>query len=160
MCGNCDIVPADTLDPFEVRQLEKELVKLDPKFMDVVETLHGGLYTRSAKVKRGEILIGACHKTKNFFHVVSGKVAIWDQAHGLRIITGPHSEICRDGTQRVGVALSDVECLNIMETECVTVQAAEAAMIHPFTLPTGCAGLMLRIVRAVFGPRGKIQLKL
>ena len=58
MCGDCEIVES-WIDPREVAKLEADLLKIEPRFMDVTHSFNGGLYTRSAKVKRGEILIGA-----------------------------------------------------------------------------------------------------
>ena len=158
MCGDCDIVET-WIDPREVAKLDAELLRVQPRFMDVTHTFGGGLYTRTATVMRGEILIGAKHRAKNFFSITKGKIAVWDAEHGLRVLQAPFSEICRDGTQRMGIALTDVECQNIYETDKTNWQAVEQEMIYPFTLPTNCAGLMLRMVKAICGQGGRIQLK-
>lgn len=158
MCGDCEIVES-WIDPREVAKLEADLLKIEPRFMDVTHSFNGGLYTRSAKVKRGEILIGAKHRAKNYFSITSGKFAIWDAENGLRVLSAPFSEICRDGTQRLGIALEDSTCQNVLETEKTNWEEVEKEMIYPFTLPTSCAGIMLRLVKAVLGQHGTIQLK-
>jgi hypothetical protein len=143
MCGNCEVVPAQS----DAARLEASLRDLKAGFMDVTHTFLNGVYTRSGRVQAGEILVGTRHRKKNFLHVSRGRIAIWDNYNGFRIVSAPHTEISAPGIQRIGIALEYVEMCNILETDAVTVLDVENEMIFPLTLPENIGEKILNLVR-------------
>lgn len=133
MCGNCEIVWPEKPEP--MAKIESLLANAKPAFMEVTHTFKGGVYTRTGKIAAGEIIIGAKHRAKNILNIYKGKIAVWDNINGFRILTAPHSEISFPGIQRIGIGIEDVEGCNIFETEKTTVDEVENEMLYPFTLP-------------------------
>jgi hypothetical protein len=144
MCGNCDIVPAESREVI-VQKIESLLVGAKLEFMNVQHYFHNGVYTRSGKITAGEIIIGAKHRAKNVFHISKGKIIVWDEFNGVRTLTAPYSEISKPGIQRIGYALEDVEGCNIFETDKTTVLEVETEMLFPFTVPIGAGDKILKI---------------
>jgi len=132
MCGNCDIVPPVVLAPVEVFTG----VPLQ-KVMQVQRRLENGVYTRTGKIPAGGILLGCEHRKENIFHLTKGSLILWDKKNGMRHVTAPFSEVTVPGIQRVGFALDEVEGCNILKTEKLTVEEAEAEMFFPFVEPPG-----------------------
>lgn len=137
MCGNCEIIqptPETTVEKIAVSRVFSQA-----EFMDVKHTFKDGIYTRTGKIAAGEIIIGTKHRAKNILHIAKGKIAVWDNLNGFRVLTAPHSEISLPGIQRVGIGIEDTEGSNIFETDKTTVEEVENEMLFPLTLPENLA---------------------
>lgn len=145
MCGNCEIVWPEKPQP--LAKIERLLANAKPAFMEVTHTFKAGIYTRTGKIAAGEIIIGAKHRAKNILTIYKGKIAVWDNINGFRILTAPHSEISFPGIQRIGIGIEDVEGCNIFETEKTTVEEVESEMLYPFTLPENVAETVLQLTQ-------------
>jgi hypothetical protein len=145
MCGNCDIIPAETDAAAKIDAL---FADYRPEFMPVQHTFCNGVYTRTGKIPAGTIIIGAQHRAKNIFHLAKGKVVVWDVFHGVRTLTAPFSEVTLPGTQRLGLVLEDIEGSNIFETDKTTVAEVESEMLFPFTVPSLVGQKILRLTNA------------
>lgn len=166
MCGNCDIVEEPVvncevikdepqgvvfvIDDFSeetAKKIEGQVLKMNLTFMDVKHTFLNKVYTRTGTVKAGQFLIGTKHKKKNILHISKGKIAVYDNFNGFRILEAPHSEISFEGIQRIGYVLEDFEGSNIFETEQTTVDGVENEMLHPMALPENVGIKILNLVK-------------
>ena len=144
MCGNAEIVSLERLE--KIACIEKMFVGYEPRFLDVTHTFLNGVYTRSGKIKQGEFVIGFTHKKKNFLHLATGKLAMWDNVNGFRILTAPHSEVSTPGIRRIAFALETTTGSNIMETEKNTVEDVESEMFEPFVLPANVGEKIVKLL--------------
>lgn len=174
MCGNVDIKPAvlDQATPetasrtdkpiefFPVNMKDKaaavgQLSKMSRKlqavfsFMPVTHTFGDGLYTRTANIKAGLIIVGAKHKAENIFHFSRGACVVWDRFHGIRLLRAPFSEITRPGTQRLGFVVEDLTVCNIFRTETKNWEQAEAEMGFPFIVPANAGEKLFNLLQFV-----------
>ena len=133
MCGNVEIIPP--ADVAAIARIDAALATCKLDFMNVRHTFGDGIYTRTGIIAAGEIIIGAKHRAANVFHIARGKIWVWDEFHGTRLLEGPFSEMTKPGTQRIGIAVTEVEGSNIFQTEKITRDEVEAEMLYPFTLP-------------------------
>jgi hypothetical protein len=147
MCGNVNIAPPEPAaeNLAKVAEIEARLINFKPNFMEVTHTFCNRVYTRSGKIKAGEIIIGAKHRVRSVFHIAKGKIWVYDNFHGLRLLAAPFSEITLPETQRIGLGVEDVEGCNIFETDCTTIEDVEFEMLYPFTLPANVGATILQL---------------
>lgn len=151
MCGDVEIIDDKKTAVSVLLSLKKEalqslLESLPAIAMPVTHKLENGVYTRSAKIPKGELIIGAEHRKKSVFHVSKGKIVNWDNVHGLRIFNAPFSEVTLPGMQRMGFALEDSEGCNICETEKTDIAEIESEMVMPFKVRSDCAERLIEIL--------------
>jgi hypothetical protein len=140
MCGNVDIAPpaVEVMPPEQaaaIASIDAMLAGMTFDFMNVRHTFGEGIYTRTGIIAAQSLIIGAKHRAANVFHIARGKILVWDEFHGTRLLEGPFSEMTKPGTQRIGFALTEVEGSNIFQTEKTTAAEVEAEMLFPFVLP-------------------------
>lgn len=80
--------------------------------LEYTHAFAGGVYQRTMTAKAGTFIVGATHKTSNFFAIVSGTVSIWDETNGVRKLTGPYFEAAPVGIRRLAYAHTDCVCMN------------------------------------------------
>ncbi len=146
MCGDCEII--DPVRVEKIARIEAMAAEFKPAFMDVIHTFGEGIYTRSGKIKSGEIIIGAKHRAANVFTITKGKIIVWDEFHGTRMLVAPFSEMTKPGTQRLGYAVEDVEGCNILQTDKTTVLDVENEMLFPFAVPLCIGEKILNLIEA------------
>lgn len=161
MCGDCEIVEKeqalcksdaapliiDERDPdSSIAAIEKMVSNMKLDFMDVTHTIRDGIYTRTGGVKAGHFIIGTRHRKKNYLHIYKGKIAVWDNINGFRVLTAPHTEISFPGIQRVGYAIEDFEGSNIFETDKTTPEEIEAEMLYPLIVPVKIGEKIFRLM--------------
>lgn len=120
-----------TLTPQEIEAAQGSAANPFP----VIHTVANGYYTRTGFIPAGLIEIGTVHQKENIFHVHCGRLALWDNVHGLRLITGPYTEKSPVGIRRIALALSNVEGCNILETTAASWEEAEREMFGPYSPP-------------------------
>jgi len=118
---------------------ESELYKMSHAFF-------GGYYKRAGIVKPGVLIIGRKHRIANGFVLTRGKVVVWDEFNGVRILSAPYFEMTRPGTQRLGYVIEEIEGFNLLETEQTTLAGVEAEMLYPESvLPAGLEEKLLQL---------------
>jgi hypothetical protein len=135
-----------------VAAINRVIARIQPGFMDVTHTFTSGVYTRTGRVKAGEVIIGARHKARNIFTLWRGSVAVWDADNGFRILKAPYTEITPPGRQRIGIVIADIEGANIFETNVTNFEQAEAEMLHQFSLPDDAGELLFQMTEKLLLP--------
>jgi len=138
-----DVAPARAE---KIAEIEKAFVGFVPRFLDVTHTFLNGVYTRTGKINTGEVVVGFTHRKKNFLHLASGRLAMWDNVHGFRVLSAPFSEVSPPGIRRIAIGLEPTTGSNIMETDKTTVDEVESEMFEPFTLPVNIGEKILKLL--------------
>ena len=129
----------------KVAEINRKLDGFKAEFLDVVHTFSAGVYTRTGKFKKGEVIIGTKARVENILTIYRGSLLVWDSENGVRRITAPFSEVTPPGRQRIGIALEDVEGANIRPTTATTVEAVENEMFHPLTIPSNPGEIIMQM---------------
>jgi hypothetical protein len=141
----------------KVAAINAALARYDANFMDVTHTLTAGVYTRTGRVKAGQVIIGFKHRARNIFTLYRGSVAVWDADNGVRVINAPYSEITPPGRQRIGVVLSDIEGANIFETGAKNHEQAEAEMLFPFSMVDDAGEIIMQMSEKILSENSTKQ---
>ena len=76
-----------------------------------------GLYVRVLYVRAGTVFTGALHKTRHFFSLMQGSVAVVDSLGKQQQLTAPHLGITEPGTKRAVYVLEDAIWVNYHPTD-------------------------------------------
>jgi hypothetical protein len=109
----------------------QEIMKDFPK-ADVVTRHHfsDGMYAREMVMPPGSIVVGALHKTKHLFTVVSGECEV-SSVHEREKITAPYLGETIPGTKRVIYSETGCTWIAFYPTHLTDIDELEAAIIKP-----------------------------
>jgi hypothetical protein len=120
-----DVVTQDS-----IYQLQ-EIIKDFPQ-ADVITRHHfsDGMYAREMVMPPGSIVVGALHKTKHLFTVVSGECEV-SSVHEREKITAPYLGETIPGTKRVIYSETGCTWIAFYPTHLTDIDQLEAAIIKP-----------------------------
>lgn len=110
-------VAAAALTEVAWRELPQERVP-------IVHSLHGGVYTRTARLRAGVAITSALIKVPTTL-VVHGKLAVMGE-HSWQVYDGTHVLVAYAGRKQVMRAIQDTTITMIFPTQARTVAEAEA----------------------------------
>ena len=96
--------------------------------LDVQHHFSDGLYARELFIPAGVCLVGALHKTKHMYMVVSGKCRVSSQ-YGNQEIVAPFMGETLPGTKRVIYALTDCVWVTYHPTDLTDIKDIEKALV-------------------------------
>ena len=120
----------DVVTQNSIYQLQ-EIMKDFPK-ADVVTRHHfsDGMYAREMVMPPGSIVVGALHKTKHLFTVVSGECEV-SSVHEREKIVAPYLGETIPGTKRVIYSETGCTWIAFYPTHLTDIDELEAAIIKP-----------------------------
>lgn len=92
------------------------------------------LLVRQAHYPKGSLIVGRVHKTNHVFMLVKGKMSVWVEGQGRKVLTAPCIFESKAGVQRVGYAHADSTCLNMHgfnDGEELTAENSEEILTSP-----------------------------
>ena len=98
--------------------------------LDVQHHFSDGLYARELFIPAGVCLVGALHKTKHMYMVVSGKCRVSSQ-YGNQEIVAPFMGETLPGTKRVIYAETDCVWVTYHPTELTDIDQIAAEILEP-----------------------------
>tara|TARA_R110000751_G_scaffold275846_1_gene376777 strand:+ start:179 stop:556 length:378 start_codon:yes stop_codon:yes gene_type:complete len=112
---------------YEIQDLIKEMPQAD-----VITRHHfsDGMYAREMVMPAGCIVVGALHKTKHLFSVVSGECEV-SSVHEREKITAPYLGETIPGTKRVIYSEAGCTWITFHPTHLTDIDEIEAAIIEP-----------------------------
>jgi hypothetical protein len=116
----------------QVTALAVECLKLPQVECPVRNLFFPGLYVREMSAPKDTFIIGHVHKTDHCFVLSKGKIQLWDEFAGQRIIEAPFTGLSIKGTQRMGRVLEDCIFSTFHPTKAKTTKAAVREIIEPF----------------------------
>ena len=96
--------------------------------LDVQHHFSDGLYARELFIPAGVCLVGALHKTRHMYMVVSGKCRVSSQ-YGNQEIVAPFMGETLPGTKRVIYALTDCVWVTYHPTDLTDIKDIEKALV-------------------------------
>ena len=96
--------------------------------LDVQHHFSDGLYARELFIPAGVCLVGALHKTKHMYMVVSGKCRVSSQ-YGNQEIVAPFMGETLPGTKRVIYAETDCVWVGFHPTDLIDLDEIEKALL-------------------------------
>lgn len=119
-----DVVTQDSISQLQ------EIMKDFPK-ADVVTRHHfsDGMYAREMVMPPGGLVVGATHKTKHLFTVVSGECEVSSTTE-RETITAPYLGETIPGTQRVIYSATGCTWITYHPTHLTDIKEIEAALIE------------------------------
>jgi len=97
-----------------IAEVISKLAKYDIKdTIPLKHTFQKNLLTRNATYPKGSIIVGRVHKFDHVFMIVRGKITIWGDGVPRKTFVGPVMFETKAGTQRIGLAHTEVEVMNI-----------------------------------------------
>ena len=96
--------------------------------LNVQHHFSDGLYARELFIPAGVCLVGALHKTKHMYMVVSGKCRVSSQ-YGNQEIVAPFMGETLPGTKRVIYALTDCVWVTYHPTDLTDIKDIEKALV-------------------------------
>ena len=120
-----DVVTQDSISQLQ------EIMKDFPK-ADVVTRHHfsDGMYAREMVMPAGSIVVGATHKSKHLYSVVSGECEV-SSVHEREKITAPYLGETIPGTKRVIYSETGCTWIAFYPTHLTDIDELEAAIIKP-----------------------------
>jgi len=98
--------------------------------LDVQHHFSDGLYARELFIPAGVCLVGALHKTRHMYMVVSGKCRVSSQ-YGNQEIVAPFMGETLPGTKRVIYAETDCVWVTYHPTELTDIDQIAAEILEP-----------------------------
>ena len=120
-----DVVTQDSI--YQLQEIIKELPQAD-----IVTRHHfsDGMYAREMVMPPGSIVVGALHKSKHLFTVVSGECEV-SSVHEREKITAPYLGETVPGTKRVIYSETGCTWIGFYPTHLTDIDELEAAIIKP-----------------------------
>jgi len=101
--------------------------------LDVQHHFSDGLYARELFIPAGVCLVGALHKTRHMYMVVSGKCRVSSQ-YGNQEIVAPFISETLPGTKRVIYAETDTVWVTYHPTDLTDIKDIEKALLSKESL--------------------------
>lgn len=98
-----------------VDRLEEAMLSLPQSELQIREYFAPGLYAREMTIKKGDVIVGAVHKTENLVVLSAGRLRLVTD-DGTIEIAAPHTRKCMPGTKNAAVALEDSVWTNFFPT--------------------------------------------
>lgn len=98
---------------------------MEPAALEFRHTFTPGMYAREMRAPKGALLISKVHFTTHPFVLSKGKLALWDDEHGVVDVCAPYSGITRAGTVRMALVLEDCIWTTFHATEKTDVEEIE-----------------------------------
>lgn len=114
----------------QLRELERELLKLPPADAPVTHHFAHGVYGREMFIPAGTILTGKIHKHSTLNLLMQGTIVV-TTPDGVREITAPSIFTSAPGCKKVGFAKTDVIWVNVHATRLTDLAAIEQKFIEP-----------------------------
>lgn len=92
-----------------VSELQAHCEKLPQVPMPLTHEFTPGLYIRTIVMPKGTFVISKVHKTEHPFVITRGKVEVWIEGQGTKMLTAPHRGITKPGTRRMLVMHEETE---------------------------------------------------
>lgn len=131
-----NVLPAETAESLaKIMALEGRVSELPQKRFRIEHVLHAGMYSRTCRLVRGDLIIGAPVKVATQL-IVNGSalILVGGKSYAIR---GYQVIAASAGRKQVFVAEGDVEITMIFPTSAKTVEAAEDEFTeHAETLQT------------------------
>lgn len=130
-----DKLPALTAAPGDVAEsyrVAKEIAKLPQLRIPIVHSLHGGVYTRTAKIPAGATVVSVMIDTETTV-LAHGDWQVWQDGQwitfeGFQVIPGAV------GRRQIARALTDCVITMLFPSNAMTVDEAEQEMSHEFAM--------------------------
>ena len=89
-----------------------------------------GLYTRTAEMPAGQILVGKVHLKSGAFFLLSGEMEILSEA-GVDLVMAPYHGVTPAGTQRIVRTVTDCVYVTVHATDLTDPEEIEAELTSP-----------------------------
>lgn len=119
----------------EIVRLQSEMMTMPQVELPTEHFFADGMYCRVLFRPAGTLIVGKVHKREHFYIICSGTVKVTTDG-GVKEITGPKIIVCRPGTKRAVLALTDATCLTVHRTESQDLDEIEAEIIEPEEVPS------------------------
>lgn len=97
-----------------------------------------GQYKRTMRAPANCIIIGRTHTLPCFMRLERGRIIVWDENNGTRLLEAGHVELAPAGIRRVGFTLDPVEWVDIFQTDETDVATLERILaVEPPAPPKG-----------------------
>lgn len=83
------------------------LAQGDPIDLPLEHVFTPGLYARTIRMPKGALVTSKIHKTEHPFVITQGKVVVWTEDEGAKLITAPYQGVTKPGTRRVLYVVED-----------------------------------------------------
>jgi len=119
-----DVVTQDSI--YQLQEIMKDFPKAD-----VVTRHHfsDGMYAREMVMPAGSIVVGALHKSKHLFSVVSGECEV-SSVHEREKIVAPYLGETVPGTKRVIYSETGCTWIGFFPTKLTDIDEIEAALVE------------------------------
>ena len=119
-----DVVTQDSI--YQLQEIMKDFPKAD-----VVTRHHfsDGMYAREMVMPAGSIVVGATHKSKHFYSVVSGECEVSSTTE-RETITAPYLGETMPGTKRVIYSETGCTWITYHPTHLTDIKEIEAALVE------------------------------
>lgn len=126
------VAAMDALDTFEAAMVRAGLPQVE---CPLQHSFIPGFYVRTITMPSGFMCTSKIHKTRHPYVVTSGRVRVWTDEAGLKIIEGPFVGITEPGTRRLLLCETEVVWTTFHATDKTTVEEVEAELIEPHMNP-------------------------
>jgi hypothetical protein len=108
-----------------------ERCKMEPQVvMPLTHEFTPGLYIRTIVMPKGTFVISKFHKTEHPFVITRGKVEVWTEGQGTKMLTAPHRGITKPGTRRMLVMHEETEWTTFHPTTKTDLAEIERDLIY------------------------------
>ena len=76
-----------------------------------------GVYAREMEIPAGTLLIGKIHKHRHHNFLMKGSIIVLTEANGVELLQAPLMIVSKEGTQRIGYAITDTVWTTIHENK-------------------------------------------
>jgi hypothetical protein len=76
-----------------------------------------GVYAREMEIPAGTLLIGKVHKHRHHNFLMKGSIIILTESNGVELLQAPLMIVSKEGTQRIGYAITDTVWTTIHENK-------------------------------------------
>ena len=94
-----------------------------------------GLYSRTIFMQRGLVCTSKIHKTEHQYVLSKGRLEVWSEQDGWKLIAAPYIGITKPGARRALNILEDCVWTTFHPTTTTDLAALEAELIEPHEIP-------------------------
>ena len=76
-----------------------------------------GVYAREMEIPAGTLLIGKIHKHRHHNFLMKGSIIVLTETNGVELLQAPLMIVSKEGTQRIGYAVTDTVWTTIHENK-------------------------------------------
>lgn len=127
-----DITWIDALDVMEAAMVRSGFAQVE---CPLEHSFIPGFYVRTIRMPAGFMCTSKIHKTRHPYWVTEGRVRVWTDSVGLKVIEAPFVGITEAGTRRLLYCETDVVWTTFHATQKTTVEEVEAEIIEPHMNP-------------------------